>query len=145
MYLIIFSSNLINNDISEDIINCNDSIELITKLFPNIDEIEKIVKYFPNIKNGNFTLNTQYKIYGIPDLLADDYVIDIKISNDKITTKDNILQLLFYSILTNKHNICLYEPLSGYIYTMFIDNNKYNLIKDYFNMNSIEIINSYHI
>ena len=53
----------------------------------------------------------------LPDLIADDYIIDIKTTeNKKIDSKANFIQTLFYAMVANKKNICLYDPINGDLY-----------------------------
>lgn len=113
---------------------CETTKHLIYLLFEKnfIYEIKKFINYFKSLKTCDCFVNFDLYIYGEPDLISDDYVIDIKISkNNKIATKKNYLQVLFYTILTNKKKFCLYDPLNGDLYKYEINDNIINHIKKY--------------
>jgi len=83
-----------------------------------IDKIKLILNNrYKNIQSNALMYNHSLKVYGNPDLLTDDYVIDIKISkNNKILSAVNYLQLISYEVLLNKNKICFYDMENGIVY-----------------------------
>ena len=120
-------------EIPDNLINCNDTTEFIKTVFDNtfIEKIEKIKNIFINIKTTDFYLNFELDTYGEPDLISDDYIIDIKTGYKNIINKENYLQCLFYAISMNKTNICIYDPFNGIIYKNKIDENIYSTYKEH--------------
>ena len=103
-------------------------------------------KYFTNVKTTECYVNFDFKIYGEPDLIADDYIIDIKTSeNNKIVSKENIKQILFYAIVAGKKNICLYDPINGNLYEYNLTDDDINNAKKFINgdYKPKEIIDNY--
>ena len=128
------------NNLPENLEECKNTSELINLLFENnfIQKILKLKDTFTSIKTSECYVNFDLLIYGEPDLIADEYIIDIKTSeNKKIDSKKNYLQILFYAILANKKNICLYDPINGDLYQYEITNDIIIEIKNYINKSKI--------
>lgn len=122
------------DNIPEKFQDCKNIDDLIDLLFEKdfIQKILKVKEKFVSIKTSECYINYDLLIYGEPDLITDDYIIDIKISeNKKIDSKKNYLQTLFYALVANKENICLYDPINGYLYKYKITNNNIINIKNY--------------
>jgi len=100
---------------------------------------ESLNKHFVNVKNGHFCYNHNLGIYGTPDLVTDDTIIDIKVSSTPLSS-DNYLQLLRYAIILEKTIICIYEPLNGLIHTMELNNKEYNTLYDFVKKDYIKCI-----
>ncbi len=106
-------------NIPENIGNILNTKDLINYLFDDIfySKINKLKELFLNLNVADFYINFEKELYGEPDLISDDYIIDIKTSdNNEILKHKNICQIINYAILTNKNNVCLYDPINGYIY-----------------------------
>ena len=117
------------DNLPENLENCKNTKELIECLFDSnfIKNILKLKEKFGLIKTTECYINFEYSIYGEPDLISDDYIIDIKTSeNKKIDSKQNWLQTLFYTIVANKKNICLYDPINGLLYKYQLTNQDIN-------------------
>jgi hypothetical protein len=111
-------------EIPDYINNCNNTKELIDIIFGDIfyENINKFKKLFCGINISDFYINFEKEIYGEPDLISDDYIIDIKTSESKnIDNNKNMCQIIKYANLTNKNKMCLYDPLNGYIYKSSIN------------------------
>ena len=122
------------NNLPENLEECKNTSDLINILFEN-DFIQKILKLkdkFLSIQTTECYINFDLLIYGEPDLITDEYIIDIKTSeNKKIDSKKNYLQTLFYAIIANKKHICLYDPINGDLYKYEITNDNIIKIKNY--------------
>jgi hypothetical protein len=120
-------------ELNETINNCNNTQDLINILFDNtfIDNINKLKEKFDGICTTDCYVNFELGTYGEPDLISDNYIIDIKISDNKIDCVKNYLQSLFHAISMNKKNICLYDPVNGIIYKNEIVDNRFKIVKDY--------------
>jgi len=144
-YLMSCNKSIDNSKIPNNLEDCLNTKDLIDFLFEK-DFIEKILKLkenFISIKTSECYINFDLFIYGEPDLITDNYIIDIKTTeNKKIDSKKNYLQTLFYAIMTNKNNICLYDPINGdlYKYQLTSDNIKdiKIFIKNYKKINNIK-------
>jgi hypothetical protein len=128
------------DNLPENLEDCKNIDDLINLLFEK-EFINKILKFknnFTSIKTSECYINFDLLIYGEPDLITDNYIIDIKTSeNKKIDSEKNYLQTLFYAILANKKNICLYDPINGDLYKYEITNDIIIEIKNYINKNKI--------
>jgi len=128
------------NNLPKNLEDCKNTADLINLLFEK-DFIQKILKIkdkYISIKTSECYINFDLLIYGEPDLITDNYIIDIKTSeNKKIDSKKNYLQTLFYAILSNKKNICLYDPINGNLYKYEITNENIIEIENYINKNKL--------
>ena len=122
------------NNLPEKLEDCENTADLINLLFEK-DFIQKILKIkdkYISIKTSECYINLDLFIYGEPDLITNDCIIDIKTSeNKKIDSKKNYLQTLFYAIISNKKNICLYDPINGDLYKYEITEENIINIKNY--------------
>jgi len=118
-YLLTCDKSIDYNNLPDNLKNCENTKDCIDLLFEK-DFTEKILKIknkFPSVKTTECYINFDLLIYGEPDLIADDYIIDIKTTeNKKIDSKANFIQTLFYAMVANKKNICLYDPINGDLY-----------------------------
>lgn len=139
-YLMSCNKSIDYDNLPENLEDCKNIDDLINLLFEK-EFINKILKFkdkFTSIKTSECYINFDLLIYGEPDLITDNYIIDIKTSeNKKIDSKKNYLQTLFYAILANKKNICLYDPINGDLYKYEITNDIIIEIKNYINKNKI--------
>ena len=107
------------DNIPDNLENCKNTQDYINLLFEKdfSEKILKIKEKFSSVKTTECYINFNLLIYGEPDLITDDYIIDIKTTeNKKIDSKANFIQTLFYAVVTNKKNICLYDPINGNLY-----------------------------
>jgi hypothetical protein len=138
-YLMSCNKSIDYDNLPENLEDCKNIDDLINLLFEKefINKILKFKEKFTSIKTSECYVNFDLLIYGEPDLITDNYIIDIKTSeNKKIDSKKNYLQTLFYAILANKKNICLYDPINGDLYKYEITNNIIE-IKNYISKNKI--------
>lgn len=106
-------------NIPNNINNILTTKDLINYLFDDMFyiNINNLKDVFLNLSVSDFYINFEKEFYGEPDLISDEYVIDIKTSdNNEILKHKNINQIINYALLTNKDNVCLYDPINGYIY-----------------------------
>jgi hypothetical protein len=147
-YLLKCNKSIDYDNLPNNLDECSNSIDLINLLFEDDfkQKILEINKYFTNVKTTECYVNFDFKIYGEPDLIADDYIIDIKTSeNNKIVSKENIKQILFYAIVAGKKNICLYDPINGNLYEYNLTDDDINNAKKFINgdYKPKEIIDNY--
>lgn len=143
-YLMTCDKSIDYDNIPDNLEDCTNTKELIDFLFEK-DFTEKILKLkekFISLKTTECYINFDMLIYGEPDLISDDYIIDIKISDRKIDNSKNIFQTLFYAAVTNKKNICLYDPINGLLYKYQLTNDDINRIQFYINLNKGRTYNS---
>ena len=169
-YLLSCNKSIDYNNLPDNLENCNNTKDYIDLLFEKdfTEKISKIKDKFPSVKTTECYVNFDLLIYGEPDLITDNYIIDIKTTeNKKIDSKANFIQTLFYAMVANKRNICLYDPINGDLYkyqitdqnifdmTVYINymktlmnlKNKKNIknnlpkVKDYFEKDSINELN----
>jgi len=139
-YLMSCNKSIDYDNLPKNLEDCKNIDDLINLLFEKefINKILKFKEKFTSIKTSECYVNFNLLIYGEPDLITDNYIIDIKTSeNKKIDSKKNYLQTLFYAILANKKNICLYDPINGDLYKYEITNNNIIEIKNYISKNKI--------
>lgn len=123
----------------QNILNIDNDYELINYILTPKFKTNVMIfnDKFNNIRNGELIFNHELKSYGLPDLLSNTFMIDIKTGKKNNISSKNYLQLLYYAILHKKRKICIYEPVNGNIYTMIlnIENCKkfYNYIKELVN------------
>ena len=133
-YLLSCNKTINYDDLPENLEHCKNTNDLINLLFEKdfVQKILKIKEIFLQLDTTQCYINFDLLIYGEPDLISNDYIIDIKISkNNKINTKSNFLQSLFYALVTNKKNICLYDPINGIIYKYELTEQNINDGKNY--------------
>ncbi len=131
-YLI--SCNKSIREIPDYIKDCTNAIEIIEKIFDkNLKKnISKLKEKFIGLNNSEACINTELQTICEPDLISNDYIIDIKTTDKKnIISKKNYLQIVFYAVMLNKKNVCLYDPIDGYIYTYKINDIEFEKIKQY--------------
>ncbi len=122
------------NKFPDGIKNITDNNILINKLISEdfIDTIKnKFIKRYSNVSSGKLTYNHEIKTFGIPDIVADNTVIDIKTYKNNAVTSQNYIQTLLYAMILKINNICLYDPLKGYLYTMHISSKYLNKFYKY--------------
>ena len=113
----------------------------IDDIFNNVDEFigkciiyDKCLEYIKNafvgLKSGKNILNTCLQIYGEPDLISDEYMIEIK-TGANILQHKYYLQLLFFCLMFDKHKIAIIDPINGKIYTKCLDLQKMKRLKEY--------------
>jgi hypothetical protein len=122
------------NDLSDDIKNIDNDYDLISQTFSiNFKDIikKKLCKYFPNLQCGKFSYNHDIQLYGTPDIITPDYIIDIKTSIRSVTTSHNYIQLLLYALILKKRKMGLYDPLRGEIYVIELSEKYYKSFFDH--------------
>jgi len=124
------------NNLPDNLEKCNNTKDYIDFLFEK-DFTQKILKIkdkFQTIKTTECYVNFDFLIYGEPDLISEDCIIDIKTTqNKKIDSQANFIQTLFYAMVANKKNICLYDPINGDLYKYQITEQNIIDMKNYIN------------
>ncbi len=114
--------------------NCCNSDEIIFNIFDDKlkKNIYKLKEVFTGLNNCEAYINIELQTICEPDLISDDYIIDIKTTDKQnIVSKKNYLQVVFYAVTMNKKNVCLYDPINGYIYTYKINDIEFDRIQKY--------------
>lgn len=111
------------NEIDEIIVKNRiiNSREAMDALFGNqLYEIKNnIDNKFSNMLPCKIIYSHDTRIYGYPDFIADNWIVDVKTSKNHktgILNVKNYLQVIGYAICTGITNICLYDIENGYIY-----------------------------
>lgn len=119
----------------------NTSDDMLKELFG--DQLNKakecLDKLFTNIKVNKMIYLHKNKIYGYPDLVADDCIIDIKTSKNNILNSKNYLQILSYGLCAKVKNVYLYDIENGKLYCGKISDDSLWKMNDYIKEKSEEI------
>jgi hypothetical protein len=115
----------------------NNDDDLIEEFGLSLIEMNKLTKLFPDTKSGTFTYNHKLKLYGVPDLVTQTCIIDIKAYQGNIINSKNYVQLLLYAMILEKKDIAMYNPLRGEVYSMTISDRYYNKLYTLLEKNSM--------
>lgn len=110
----------------------NSSDDILKELFGNQLSEAKVCldKKFKDIKVNKMIYSHDRKMYGYPDLIADNCIVDIKISKNDVINVKNYLQVLSYGLCTGVQNVYIYDIENGDLYFGKIDDEYLNKMID---------------
>lgn len=86
-------------------------IKLITD--DKLGTLTTFLNKFKGIRSANLFFDPELKMYGEPDLIYDDGIIDVKINNTRTELERNFIQLMLLNAIVQKKNVIIYNPLTG--------------------------------
>jgi len=104
------------------------SAEVISELWDDqLTTVKNVLdNIFVNMSPCKIIFSHEKCMYGYPDFIADNWIIDIKTSMKTILTVHNFLQVVGYAICSGIKNICLYDIENGYLYTGTLNTHQYD-------------------